>query len=206
MMASIESARKHLGKYLPEASVDYVIDLLRKFPCKFKISKPRKTKLGDYRMTTEGISVITVNGDLHPYSFLITTIHEFAHLITFNEYGRRIKAHGKEWQNNYRKLLLPMINEGVFPAEIENALMKSLITVKASSCSDTNLYRTLSKYEAPVIDHHPLEELPIHATFQLNGRVFTKGNLRRSRYVCTENNTQRTYLVHALAKVKKHEE
>ena len=62
-----------------------------------------------------GYTKITVNGDLNPYSFLITTIHEFAHLVTFEEYQGRVKPHGKEWQLTYSKMLYPVIEDGGLP-------------------------------------------------------------------------------------------
>lgn len=192
-----------LRKYVPEVAVPYVYDLMRKYPCRFIISKPRKTKLGDFRKDPDGKPRITVNGDLNEYSFLITTVHEFAHLIAFQTHGRSIRPHGNEWQGTYRDLLLPLIDMGAFPNKLSNALINSLVTVKASSCSDTRLYRVLSEFDKSKDDEHVLESLSNNEEFILNGKVFLKGNLRRSRYVCTEKHSQRTYLVHALAKVKK---
>lgn len=192
-----------LQKYLPADSIDYVINLLTKYPCRFVISKPRKTKLGDYRMDADLRPRISVNGDLNQFAFLITTIHEFAHLIAFKQYGRKIQPHGSEWQGIYRDLLLPLIDKRIFPKDIENVLMKSLIKVKASSCSDLDLYRVLSGYDIKQDTDHTLESLDLNEEFELNGRVFQKGKLRRSRFVCMEKHTQKVYLVHALARVKK---
>jgi predicted SprT family Zn-dependent metalloprotease len=79
--------------------------------------------------------LITVNGDLNPYSFLITTLHEFAHLHTYLKYGTRVAPHGEEWKNCYRKLLLPIIDSKKLPNDIEKVLMNSLISTKASSCT-----------------------------------------------------------------------
>jgi len=202
-MHGVSKVEFKLKQYLPTEAIPYVIQLMREYPCKFVIAKPRKTKLGDYRKLPDGKPQITVNGDLNIYSFLITTIHEFAHLIAFEEYGRRIKPHGSEWQKIYRQLMLPVIDLGIFPKKIENALVNSLINVKASSCSDTNLFRVLSEFDPVNIDEHILEELNHNQAFELNGKYFFKGNLRRSRFVCMEMHTQKVYLVHALARVKK---
>ena len=192
-----------LARYLPHEYIDYVVDILVTYPVTFKISKPRKTKLGDFRANSEGkLHQITVNGNLNKYSFLITTLHEFAHLITYNEHKWRVKPHGKEWQANYSKLMVPVIEMGHLPSELKDVLLNSLINVKASSCTDKNLHRVLLSYDKLEEGFNYLEQLEHSSTFELNGKTFTKGNLRRTRYVCMEYNTQKTYLVNALAKVK----
>ena len=38
---------------------------------------------------------ISVNGNLNKYSFLITLIHELAHLLTFTQYKNRVDPHGR---------------------------------------------------------------------------------------------------------------
>ncbi len=198
-----EQYRRVLSKYIPEESIEYVVDLLVTYPVQFRIAKPRKTKLGDFRAERTGLHKITVNGDLNKYSFLITTIHEFAHLITFNQHGGRVKPHGKEWQLTYSRLLYPVVQEGHFPEDIAKAVEKSLINVKASSCTDQHLYRVLLQYDPPKIGLLRLEELQRNDRFELNGKEFQKGNLRRTRYVCTDTSNKRQYLISALAHVKK---
>lgn len=202
MSKKVEQYQLVLGKYLPEAYVSYVVNLLIEHPVQFKISKPRKTKLGDFRAERNGLHKITVNGDLNPYSFLITTIHEFAHLITFNEHGPRVKPHGKEWQLTYSKLLYPVVQAGHLPDDVAKAVEQSLLKVKASSCTDQQLLRVLMKYDAPKNGLVVLEDLERDAVFELNGKAYRKGNLRRTRYVCTNTHNQRKYLISALAQVK----
>jgi len=191
-----------MRKYVPEAYVSYVVDLLIQHPVQFKISKPRKTKLGDFRAEREGLHKITVNGDLNPYSFLITTIHEFAHLITFIEFGPKVKPHGVEWQRTYSKLLYPVVRAGHLPEDVARAVESSLINVKASSTSDQKLHRVLMKYDAPKDGLVALETLEKNVVFELSGKAYRKGNLRRTRYVCTNIKNQRKYLISALAQVK----
>lgn len=202
MPKSMGSVHHVLGKYLPENAVFYVVNLLRDNPVKFIISKPRKTKLGDYHPSKNGKPRITVNGNLNPYAFLVTTLHEFAHHIAFLHHGQRINPHGKEWQSAYRSLILPMIDQKIFPIELEKELLRSLVNVKASSCSDTHLSRALARYNVELKQTIHLEKLENGSLFELNNRIFKKGNLRRTRYVCMEDRTNRTYLVHALAEVK----
>lgn len=189
-------------KYIPEAFIDVVVDLFIQSSVKFKIVGGRRTKLGDFRAGMNGEKhQITVNGDLNPYAFLITTIHEFAHLNTFNIFQNRVNPHGDEWKNEYRKLLLPLIESGHLPLDIQQALINSLIRTKASSCSDHQLSRVLHSYDKPVEGIEILERLPKNSTFVLDGRHFVKGVLRRKRYICQEVKTNKSYLVNALAKV-----
>ena len=198
-----EKYRMVLSKYLPANFIEIVVELLVKHPVKFRVAKPRKTKLGDFRANRDGLHQITVNGDLNPYSFLITTIHEFAHLVTFQEYKGRVKPHGKEWQLTYSKMIYPVIESGNLPKDVSDVLLNSLINVKASSCTDQNLSRVLIKYDKPVQGLILLEELPSKSIFNLSGKNFTKGNLRRTRYVCVDNSNNKRYLISALAQVKK---
>lgn len=199
-----ERLEQQLKAYLPEGFEPMVAELLLKYPVRFAIKAPRNTKLGDYRppIGDEKHHRISVNGNLNRYSFLITTLHEFAHLEAFVRYGSRIRPHGEEWKQTYRNLLWPAIASGKLPKVIENALMKSLANTKASSCSDTQLSRVLRQFDTQQDDTLTLEELPKNATFALQGRHFRKGDLRRTRFLCEEIHSRRNFLIHALATVQ----
>jgi hypothetical protein len=192
------------SRFLPEHFVEYVTDLFLKSNVKFSIVRSRATKLGDFRAGLNNEKhKITVNGDLNPYSFLVTTLHEFAHLNTFNRYGTRVLPHGEEWKNEFKRLLLPVIDSKELPKEIENALVKSLVNIKASSCTDYHLSKALSKHDKIDPGKALLEEIPPNSPFLLNGREFIKGPLRRKRYVCREVSSNRNFLVSSLAQVQK---
>ena len=194
------------SKYIPQEFVDYVVSIIQNNTVRFKIVKPRKTKLGDFRAGFNGEKhQITINRNLNSYSFLITTLHEFAHLITYNKYGPKIAPHGKEWKKQYSELIVPIIESNKLPNDIQKVLLNSLINVKASSCSDVKLQRVLMKYDEHDKELIPLEQLDKNSTFVLNGSVFEKGNLRRTRFHCKNLITKKEYLIHALAKVKENE-
>ncbi len=198
-----EQVTEVFKKYLPEAFVDSIVQLFITSNVRFKIVNGRRTKLGDFRAGQNGEKhQISVNGDLNPYSFLITTLHEFAHLNTYNQFQWHIQPHGEEWKNEYRKLLLPTIQTGQLPKDIENALVHSLTNTKASSCTDHQLSRVLKNYDKQKEGCVLLERLPKNSTFRLNGRQFIKGPLRRKRYVCQEVRSNKSYLVNALAEVE----
>ncbi|MCJ8291306.1 MAG: SprT family zinc-dependent metalloprotease [Flavobacteriales bacterium] len=192
-----------LQRYLPGPFVEMVIDLLMAHTVQFKIVKPRKTKLGDFRANNKhGKTQITINGDLNPYSFLVTTLHEFAHLTNFLEFGHRVAPHGKEWKLHYTRLLLPVIDHSETPEVLRVALLKSTTNMKASSCTDQQLQRTLLTFDSRNDNLLTLEKLPKNCTFALSGKTFEKGILRRTRYLCTDVNSKRQYLVSALAHVE----
>ena len=191
------------SKFVPECFSFLLAELLVESGVHFKIVKGRKTKWGDFRpRNLNGKPQITVNGDLNPYSFLITTLHEFAHLQTFEQFRNRVLPHGEEWKATYRQLLVPAINSGKLPKDIEHALVRSLSNTKASSCTDHGLSRVLKSYDRPKEGVVLLEQLPKNTTFELNGRQFVKGPLRRKRFVCQEVYSDRSYLVNALAEVR----
>lgn len=190
------------SRYLPEAFVEYVTDIFMTSNVRFSIVRSRATKLGDFRAGINGEKHrITINGDLNPYSFLITTLHEFAHLNTYQKFGARVLPHGEEWKAEFRKLLLPVIDSKSLPKDVEAALVNSLVNMKASSCTDHNLSRILLRYDQMKPGKIILEELPLNSAFLLNGREFVKGPLRRKRYVCLEVRSNRSYLVNSLAQV-----
>lgn len=189
-------------RYVPEPFVECVVDLLIDAKITFKIVPGRSTKLGDFRVKSNGEKPsISVNGNLNKYAFLITTLHELAHLNTYRQFGNRVAPHGLEWKNAFRALLEPVLLSKKLPEDIEKALWKSFTNTKASSCSDINLSRVLKKYDEPS-DQITLEEIPVASYFALNGRVFEKGLLRRSRYLCKELMSGKEYLIHALATVQ----
>jgi hypothetical protein len=200
-----EKVTQQLKSFLPDGFERMVADLLFSVPVTFKVVRPRNTKLGDFRAGLNGERhQITVNGNLNKYSFLITTLHEFAHLNTYIKFGHRIKPHGEEWKMEFRKLLIPAIDSKLLPQDILNALMNSLVNTKASSCSDIQLMRVLKNYDLQNNDTILLENIPHNSIFILQGKQFVKGELRRKRYLCEDLISKKKYLVHALSEVKAH--
>src|ERR1051325_9211095 len=101
-MAIEEHPMYALAAYLPEGAFENVVHYLHLYRVHLTVTKERKSILGDYRNAVNGKNHrITVNGNLNKYAFLITLLHELAHLLTYNQYGHRVVAHGKEWKTLY---------------------------------------------------------------------------------------------------------
>lgn len=192
-----------LAQYLPESALPLAESWWNEWGFDLRISKSRKSKLGDFRPGLKGKrDRISVNGDLGPYHFLITYTHEVAHLINWQKHGRKVRPHGKEWQEHYRQLLLRLLDQNCFPDELLTALEKHVARPKASSCSDPELFKLLSRFEKDkeVIF---LEDLDEGSQFIINqDRKFVKGKKRRSRYECRSLDNKRLYYVSAHAEVK----
>lgn len=193
-----------LQKYLPENSVDTALYWLRQHKVRFNIANNRTTKHGDYRPPINyPIHRISVNHDLNKYAFLITFVHEMAHLKVWEKYNYKVKPHGNEWKKEYRELMKVMIDKKCFPCDVEEAINNSLITSKASSSSDIDLVKALRKYDE-FQDILHLEDLEKGEIFALdNGKVFRKGDLRRTRYLCSDFYTDSLYAIHSLAPVQR---
>ena len=203
-MPKKEAPIDYLRQWIPEKAAQLSLDYLNHYHVHLTITRERKSVLGDYRHATNSNNHrISVNGNLNPYSFLITLIHELAHLVTFMEYGNRVQSHGKEWKAVYRKILEEYIQLAVFPKDILAALKKSLHNLPASSCADEDLMRVLKRYDANTGELLLVEQIPEGGRFSLEDqRVFQKGKKLRKRYQCVEVATGKLYLFSPIYEVK----
>lgn len=192
-----------LNKYIPASAVDTIAKWIVSYDFKLKIKKERSTKLGDYSSPQNGMNhVITINHNLNKYAFLITLIHEIAHLSTFNRYKNTVAPHGTEWKNEFKLLMNPFLIPEVFPVDVLYAIRKYLQNPAASSCTDTQLLRTLKLYDENQGQVF-LEYLPYKSIFLYNGnKVFEKGLRIRKRFRCIEIATGTIYLFNPLTEVE----
>lgn len=201
-MTQLERNSSILKKYIPEQAVYPIANWIIQFDFKLKIKRGRATKYGDYRQPVKSLNHrITINHDLNKFAFLITLVHEIAHLVNWNKYKNAVKPHGPEWKQEFKLLMRHFMSETVFPADILHALTQYMQNPAASSCSDAHLMRTLKKY-----DNKPdvilLEQLSLNTVFKTStDRYFIKGEKRRTRFLCRELRTKRDYLFSALAEV-----
>lgn len=191
-----EHPMQALAAFLPDNTFDKVVHYLHHYKVHLTVTRERKSVLGDYRNAVKGKNHrITVNSNLNKYAFLITLLHELAHLLTFESFGHRVSAHGKEWKSIYGNLLADFVNHQIFPADIEEELKQSLVNPAASSCAEESLMRVLRNYDNKKEGAVLVEEIPANTLFVTkDGRVFRKGEKLRKRFRCTEIKTGLVYL------------
>ncbi len=193
-----------LAHYLPDGTFEPVADYLNRYKVHLTIARSRESVLGDYRHKINTANHrISVNGDLNSYAFLITLLHELAHLLTFEHYGRRVQAHGKEWKAVYGQILAQFIEKKVFPDDIEQELKRTLNSPGASTCSEPGLQRVLYRYNKRKNGFVLIEQITEGKPFEISdGRRFIKGPRRRTRYECVEIATGKKYLFSGVYEVK----
>lgn len=194
-----------LQPYLPENATEACFELIKHYQVHLKIVNERVTRHGDYTRNLEGKHLITVNSNLNKYRFLMTLIHEIAHLVAYQKFGGRIKPHGKEWKQTFQLLMLPFLRPEVFPSELLPLLANHFRNPSASSDTDERLsiamrrYDTEQKSEAFCF----IYEIPLGSHFKThNGKIFKRGPLRVKRFECLEVKTQRVYTFKANAEVE----
>jgi hypothetical protein len=185
-----------LQDYLPPGTFEPVLEYLHFYQVHLTVARERKSILGDYRHRTQGKNHrISVNGNLNRYSFLITLLHELAHLLAFEKFGNRISAHGREWKQVFAQLLAQFIEHNVFPPDIKRALERSLHNPAASSCADEDLLRVLKNHDEKETSLVFVESIPLGSLFKTHdGKVFRKGEQIRKRFKCEEVKTKKIYL------------
>ena len=189
-----------LANYLPQEVIPYIENWIQEFKLDFKIVNPRKTKFGDFRPAygSRKKHQITINNNLNKHAFLITTLHEFAHLFTWEEHGRRVQPHGVEWKSIFAEMLVKFYP--LFPEDVQLALEKYIDNPKASSCSDKDLYKVLRKYDE--YSQPYLDEISIGSEFLFNKKRYQSLEKRRTRYIVKNLHNGREYLISGIAQVE----
>lgn len=190
-----------LQSHVPSSSLEYCFALWKESPFELKITKSRQTKVGDFTSRRTKLHPrITLNNDLNPYLFLVTYVHEVAHLRVYLQFGNRVDPHGDKWKTTFTDLMVPILWESVFPEEILHELRRHMINPKASSFADTELTQAFRKFDKDS-NQMVLSQVPEGSIFRLQGRFFKKGKLRRTRVLCREMQSKKDYLVPADALV-----
>lgn len=191
--------------HLPAASAAYGRKLWQQYGFTFRVVRPRRTRLGDFRAFSQGQTFITVNADLNPHAFLITYVHEVAHADVHQATRRRTKPHGPAWQTAFQRLMQPLLNETVFPPAILKPLRSYLAKPAATTSANPALMQALRQTDPPAPDPITagrvlLRDVPEGRSFQFAKKTYVRGTLRRTRVVCKETASGKSYaiLAHAL--------
>jgi SprT protein len=204
-MAKSEVPIDSLAHYLPSGAYSIVAEYLHRYGIHLTITRERQTVLGDYRPAMHGRAHrISVNGNLNSYAFLITLLHEMAHLLVFEQYGFKVASHGVEWKQTYSSLLAAFLQKDIFPGDIKSALAQTLRNPSASSCGEEVLMRVLQLYDQLPPDKVRVEQIEQGQHFKTpDGRVFLKGEKLRKRHRATELSTGNVYLFSGIYLVQK---
>lgn len=194
--------------HLPAASADYGRKLWHQYGFTFRVVKPRRTRLGDFRVLPQGQTFITVNADLNPHAFLITYVHEVAHAHVYQAQRRRAKPHGRAWQMAFQRLMEPLLTEAIFPVAILAPLRNYLVKPAATTYANPSLMMALRQTDMPITDLATanrvlLRDVPEGRSFQFAKKTYVRGTLRRTRVVCKEVASGKSYaiLTHALVEI-----
>ncbi|MCF6361337.1 MAG: SprT-like domain-containing protein [Cyclobacteriaceae bacterium] len=191
-----------LEQYIPSNALEYCTDLSANYQFKLDLSFNRKSKFGHYKYWPQTNShTISINRGLSPSLFLITFIHELAHLDVMLIYGRKMMPHGKEWKATFRKLMAPLLSHSIFETNLLSALALHLKNPKASLSADPRLWAILF----PSNDENAIyvNDIEDGEDFIFKQRMFKKVKSRRTRALCYEAKSGNNYLIPLLAEIKK---
>ena len=190
--------------YVPVNSLNYIKKIISEDNLVIKVVKERKTKHGDFRKLKNGFNQITLNYNKNQYRFLITLIHELAHFKVSTNINKNLRPHGIEWKMTFQKMMLPILNNEIFPEKILSKLAKHLISPRASSDSDTDLVVSLNKYDFNNDNKCFLYDILNDNLFEYrDSKIYKKINKLRKRYICEEIKTGKKYLFSPVCRVKK---
>ena len=201
-MRKNRSLQEALEDYLPQGCATPVTEWFSSKRVNLNITRSRRSKLGDFRgsMRTQP-SVISVNHDLNPYSFLVTLLHEMAHANVFLSSKKRVLPHGIEWKSAYRQLATPFLSIQGLDAKFTATFEQYLQNPSASSGAHLPLAMVLKSFDK-LRDVTLITDIPENTFFALpNGRIFKKGVQLRKRYRCECLNNKRIYLFSPMAEI-----
>lgn len=189
-----------LAKYLPEQSLDYCIQLSNQYTYQLDLSFDRKTKFGHYKYLPKSKQhVISINKGLTKPLFLITFLHELAHLEVMVTYGRKVQPHGLQWKKTFSDFLTPVLQPAIFESKLLSALQKHVLKPKATLMADPHLWKVLFNDNTATIT---LDDIEIGRLFMYRKRTFKKLETRRTRVLCFEPSSKHKYLIPRLTPVE----
>lgn len=189
---------KVLEKFLPENTLPFLQKWFGDYPCHLKITKNRNSKLGDYRKLPDKSHQITVNGTLEPQLFFFVLTHELAHLIAFENFGRKISPHGMEWKQTFREMLQESIN--VYQEDLKPIIIKFSKSPKANFMASPDLVKYFHKESEEGLIF--VENLQVGERFGYKDEVFLIEETAKKRYLCINIKTKKRYYFKNLAQVK----
>ena len=77
------------NSYVPKRSIKLLECWINELHLEIKVTKPRKSKLGDFKVIGDQL-IISINNNLNKYAFLITLVHEIAHAFVFQKYQNTV--------------------------------------------------------------------------------------------------------------------
>src|SRR6185436_1095843 len=99
-MRKKETSLYMLEHFLPPNTFELIAPYFKNHTIHLTLTHERKSVLGDYRQPCSETPYhrISLNVNLNPYSFLITLLHEIAHLFTYVHFKDDAPPHGREWK------------------------------------------------------------------------------------------------------------
>lgn len=204
-MKKQEKQFSFLEQFLPYGAYEQVAPFFRTHAIHLTLTNERRTVLGDYRHPVPGAPYhrISVNANLNPYSFLITLLHELAHLFTYQHFQNKVAPHGNEWKTQFRHILIPFMGKRFFPADVEKALYAYLHNPTASTCTDAELYKALYRYDEQRSGYRLVDDVPVNRYFRTDdGELYQKLEKIRTRTRCLHVATKKMYLFQGIMEVK----
>lgn len=204
-MGKQEQSLQALSRFIPEGSFPLILPFFDTHTIHLTLTRERKSVLGDYRNPVKDAPFhrISINANLNPYNFLITLLHELAHLFTWVKFHGKVAPHGGEWKEEFRKILVPFMGKSIFPADVEKALLSYLHNPAASTCTDIHLYKALYRYDDRKPGYKLVDDLGPNAIFETdNGEKYQKVEKRRTRTKCRNLTNNRLYLFSGIMEVR----
>ena len=189
-----------LEKYLPDNCLLYLKKWFGDYVIHIKITRGRNSKLGDYRKMADKSHQITINSTLQPQLFFFVLTHELAHLLAFENYGHRISAHGAEWKNTFRIMLLESFS--VYEDDLKPIILNFSKSPKANFMSSPDLVRYfhIEDYED---ESSYIEDLEIKDQFIYRKLLYILEEKRKKNYLCIQLDSGKKYIFKPLARVEK---
>ncbi len=189
-----------LEKYLPENALPFLRKWFGEYYIHIKITRGRNSKLGDYRKMPDKSHQITINSTLQPQLFFFVLTHELAHLIAFEQFGRKIFPHGAEWKHTFREMLLESIS--IYAEDLKPMILKFSRSPKANFMASPELVKYFH-----IEDFHDessyIEDLNIGDRFLYRKHTYIIQEKRKINYLCKNLDSGKIYIFKPLARVEK---